>query len=81
MKEFECNSKKSTLGPFHLGDEKIHKNQYPASLLECNDLIWDAGQPDQVYLYIYHSYLKTIFSIYNLNKKKSFPWEMKRAKT
>jgi len=46
MKEFECNSKKSTLGPFHLGDEKIHKNQYPASLLECNDLIWDAGQPD-----------------------------------
>ena len=64
MKEFECNSKKSTLGPFHLGDVKIHKSEYLESLLECNDLIWDAGRPDpEVCPYIYCYYLK----------KQSFP--------
>ena len=78
MKEFECNSKKSTLGPFPLGYVKIHQSEYLASLLECDALIWDAGRPSMSWYLLL--LCKTIFFIYNL-KRKSFPWEMKRAKT
>ena len=60
MKEFECNSKKSTLGPFPLGYVKIHQSEYLASLLECDALIWDAGRP--VCLDIYYYYVKQYFS-------------------